>query len=130
MLVQDEGGVPLVRLKHQVGRQLGQRTPQPHESVDAPGNDNFQLNKSRLLDAKYEVRTNRFYPETCLSNADRAQRDDYQGSGYDRGHMAPAADMPNPNAIAQSFSLANRCRKLRDLNRGIWVGAVASTTRK
>ena len=46
---------------------------------------------------------------------------DYRGSGYDRGHMAPAMDMKwSPAAMRQCFYMTNMCPQDHDLNGGAW----------
>ena len=46
---------------------------------------------------------------------------DYKGTGYDRGHLAPARDMSfSYNAMLQSFYLSNISPQSPDFNRGIW----------
>ena len=46
---------------------------------------------------------------------------DYYQSGFDRGHMAPAADMKwNAKAMDNSFFLTNICPQSNDLNTGAW----------
>ncbi len=46
---------------------------------------------------------------------------DYTGSGYDRGHMAPAADMKHsPQAMEYCFTMTNICPQLHSLNGGTW----------
>lgn len=50
-----------------------------------------------------------------------ATLNDYRRSGYDRGHMAPAADMKwDSEAMKESFLLTNVCPQAGDLNRGAW----------
>lgn len=72
-------------------------------------------------------RTNDFHPEEQLSLNDRAELDDYSHSGYDRGHMAPSADMPNEQSQHESFSLANMIPQAPGNNRGIWSSIEATT---
>ena len=50
-----------------------------------------------------------------------ASLDDYRGSGYDRGHLAPVGDM-NFDAVAmeESFFMSNISPQDRSFNGGIW----------
>ena len=46
---------------------------------------------------------------------------DYRGSGYDRGHLAPAADMKlSSTYMSESFFMSNMSPQLPGFNRGIW----------
>jgi len=46
---------------------------------------------------------------------------DYKGSGYDRGHLAPAGDMTwSKKAMSESFFLTNMSPQVPALNRGMW----------
>jgi len=50
-------------------------------------------------------------------------RNDYRGSGYDRGHLAPAADFRfSKEAIDESFYMSNMSPQEPGFNRGMWRG--------
>lgn len=67
-----------------------------------------------------EKRNNRFLPDPLVKGA-TATNEDYSRSGYDKGHMAPAADMKwSPTAMKESFYFSNICPQHPQLNRRGW----------
>ena len=77
----------------------------------------YQFLSSELT--KRVGRSNRFTPDPYESES--ATNEDYKRSGFDKGHLAPAADMHwNPEAMRQSFYFTNISPQLPALNRGGW----------
>lgn len=67
-----------------------------------------------------EKRSNRFIADPLVKGA-IATNADYTRSGYDKGHMAPAADMKwSPVAMNESFYFSNMCPQHPQLNRRGW----------
>lgn len=66
-------------------------------------------------------RSNGFTSDHSLPEGKRAELSDYTKSGYDRGHIAPSADMVwSENANDESFLLSNIAPQTATLNRGQW----------
>lgn len=66
-------------------------------------------------------RTNNFRPDPELTEGERAELIDYRRSGYDRGHMAPAAAFKHRRTVmSETFLLSNMAPQKPNLNRRIW----------
>jgi DNA/RNA endonuclease G (NUC1) len=63
-----------------------------------------------------------FKPDPQLTRGSRAELADYRGSGYDRGHMAPASDFKhNQQRMNESFFLSNMIPQVgRGFNQSNW----------
>lgn len=73
--------------------------------------------------AQTASRTDEFLPDPLLGERSPLARD-YSRSGYDRGHMAPAADFKwSWTAMEESFYMSNICPQNHTLNgEGPWLG--------
>lgn len=68
-----------------------------------------------------ERRYTDFLPDPQLPVSQQVTTYDYKGSGYDRGHMCPSADMKwSPAAQRDCFYMSNICPQDRRLNSGAW----------
>ena len=66
-------------------------------------------------------RTGNFRPDTLILTGS-ATLGDYRGSGFDRGHLAPAGDMRwSLEAMSQSFLMSNMSPQRPAFNRGVWL---------
>lgn len=86
------------------------------------------LTRDSLKAAKDVKREDSFHAEIALPPKHGAELADYARSGFDRGHMAPAADMPTAQAQRESFSLANVVPQNRKNNQVLW-SAIEGATR-
>ena len=72
------------------------------------------------VEKKYK-RSNRFKVDKEIPEAYRSTLSDYKGSGYDRGHMAPAATVDfSETSMQESFLLTNMTPQLPGFNRQGW----------
>ncbi len=79
----------------------------------------YKLTKERL-ENKVAKRTDNFREDPNISS-ESATLNDYKKSGYDRGHLAPAADFSySKESMSSTFYLSNMSPQLPNFNRGIW----------
>ena len=73
-------------------------------------------------------REDNFRADTRLPLNARADLNDYRGSGYDRGHLAPAADFKySATAMDNSFLLSNIAPQEPTMNQQAWNGLESAT---
>lgn len=79
----------------------------------------WHLTKKRLIGPA--TRTDKFTKDRELPAKHRVGTSDYSYTGYDRGHMCPAADNRwSIGAMAESFYMSNVCPQVPELNRRWW----------
>lgn len=78
----------------------------------------YELNPS-FINGKAK-RQNKFRPDMAVLTSS-ASLEDYKASGYDRGHLCPAAAMKlNSKAMSETFFMSNMSPQVSAFNRGIW----------
>lgn len=103
---------------HQQIKNLGY-TSSYNTSYGIPNWVAYELTRSEAASHEAE-RTNKFQADPKVIGKS-ASNSDYKGSGYDKGHMAPAADMKwSKTVMEQSFYFTNICPQAPGLNRGAW----------
>jgi len=65
----------------------------------------------------------RFHEEAALPVEFRSRNGYYRGSGYDRGHLAPAADFRHlpPSVVQDTYTLCNTVPQVPTMNRHGWA---------
>lgn len=79
----------------------------------------WHLTKERV-NGEY-ARSNKFHSDEDIEYRYQVEPSDYSGSGYDRGHMCPAADNKDTwENMVRSFCMTNVCPQNHNLNSGDW----------
>lgn len=90
-----------------------------NEEFEQPAWIAYILTREKVLSGT-ESRTENFRADRAISTGS-ATPGDYLRSGYDRGHLAPAADMKwSPAAMSESFLMSNMSPQTPGFNRGVW----------
>lgn len=85
---------------------IKRRTPQPGDSLPLPP----------------DRQKSQFKNDQALPEEFRARTQDYISSGYDRGHLVPAADVQESQlAVDETFLMSNIAPQVPSFNRGIWA---------
>lgn len=86
-----------------------------HEQADWVA---YELTKEETT--KLYERTDKFIIDPNVKSGSASDKD-YEGSGYDRGHLAPASDMGwSSSTMSESFYYSNMSPQEPSFNRGIW----------
>ncbi len=79
----------------------------------------YELERDRLRKKRVR-RTDDYRPDPAVPTGS-ASPEDYRGTGWDRGHLVPAADMAfNRTAMSETFLMSNIAPQARHFNGGIW----------
>ena len=74
-------------------------------------------------DTSTSRKNKRFHEETSLLPYHRSRNSNYKNSGFDRGHLAPAADFASSSddEMNDTFALTNISPQVPRFNRSIWL---------
>ncbi len=90
-----------------------------NEKREQPSWVAYKLTKGQLSGDKVK-RTDNFKEDPMVATGS-ASLADYKGTGYDRGHLAPAADFAwSLETMKESFYMSNMSPQTPGFNRGIW----------
>ena len=90
-----------------------------NEKHELPSYVAYELTREEVLGAG--EREDSFKADDAVITGS-AELSDYRGSGYDRGHMAPAADFKwSEEAMSDTFYMSNMAPQAPSFNRGIWA---------
>ena len=90
-----------------------------NEEYEQPSWVAYELTRDEVLGDQARKDDFRADPAVKTGSATPA---DYKKSGYDRGHLAPAADFKwSPEAMNDTFFMSNMSPQTGDFNRGIWA---------
>lgn len=79
----------------------------------------YEITRERLNE-NWAARPNTFRPDPDVRTESATPRD-YNGSGYDKGHLCAAADMAfNEKAIDETFLMSNMSPQKPGFNAGVW----------
>ena len=89
------------------------------EEYEVPEWVAYELTREEVTTLAVERKDN--FREDKAVGTGSATLQDYKKSGYDRGHMAPAADFRwSAEAMDDTFYLSNMCPQTHAFNAGIW----------
>ena len=89
-----------------------------NEEAEQPSYVSYELTREEVYGAL--DRADNFREDKSVKSGS-ATLSDYKGSGYDRGHLAPAADFKwSEEAMSDTFYLSNMSPQVPAFNRGIW----------
>lgn len=90
-----------------------------NEENELPSWVAYELTRNEVLGTSERADDFREDPAVLTGSATLA---DYQSSGYDRGHLAPAADFKwSDEAMSDTFYMSNMSPQEPSFNRGIWA---------
>ena len=79
------------------------------------------LTAQQIESAMHMPRHDDFHEDDRLPATSASTLDDYRGSGFDRGHMAPSGDEPDGQSQYESFALSNMIPQKPNDNRYLWA---------
>lgn len=113
-----EDGIPKTNFKHQILKYEGFELSYNEENEQADWTA-YILTRQMIKNSTSKRKDN--FREDKNINTGSAENSDYKKSGFDRGHLVPAADMKwSENAMDETFLISNMSPQYPNFNRNTW----------